>query len=160
MTQTVQDDVVALVIKATRLTAEKFQEAIEAALRQGLPHSQKDAQGKQTLKQLISDGSKLENIEVSDKNIRSFEASARAYGVKFAVKKIPDQQTYAVFFKGKDIEQVNRAFKHYQKSFGKGKAQERPSVVKEISTINLEQQQKNKQRERSREQKKERGMEH
>lgn len=160
MTQTVQDDVVALVIKATKLTAEKFQEAVEAALRQGLSQNSKSKQGKQTLNQLISDGSKLENIEVSDKNIRSFEASARAYGVKFAVKKIPDQQTYAVFFKGKDIEQVNRAFKHYQKSFGKGKAQERPSVVKEIGAINLEQQQKNKQRERSREQKKERGMEH
>ena len=125
-----------------------------------ISHSPKDKQGRQTLNQLVSDGSKLENIEVSDKNIKSFEASARAYGIKFAVKKVPDQQTYAVFFKGKDIEQVNRAFRHYQKNFGRSKAQERPSVLKEINTINREQQQKNKQRERSREQKKERGMEH
>ncbi len=160
MAQTVQDDVVAIVIKATRLTAEKFSEAIDAALQQRLSHTSKAKQGKQTLGQLVSDGAKLESIEVSDKNIKSFEASARAYGVKFAVKKIPDQQTYAVLFKGKDIEQVSRAFKHYQKNFGKSKTQDRPSVIKEIGAINREQQQKNKQRERSREQKKERGMEH
>lgn len=160
MAQTVQDDVVALLIKTSRLTAEQFRNAVEAALQKGISLSPKDKQGRQTLKQLVSDGSKLENIEVSDKNIKSFEASARAYGIKFAVKKVPDQQTYAVFFKGKDIEQVNRAFRHYQKNFGRSKAQERPSVLKEINTINREQQQKNKQRERSREQKKERGMEH
>lgn len=160
MAQTVQDDVVALLIKTARLTGEQFLNAVEATLQKGISRSPKDKQGRQTLNQLVSDGSKLENIEVSDKNIKSFEASARAYGIKFAVKKVPDQQTYAVFFKGKDIEQVNRAFRHYQKNFGRSKAQERPSVLKEINTINREQQQKNKQRERSREQKKERGMEH
>ena len=43
--------------------------------------------GKQTVKQLVGQNQAVANIEVTKKNIKSFERVARKYGVDFAVKK-------------------------------------------------------------------------
>ncbi len=159
MAQTIEEDVVAVVIKTAKLTREVFEEAVEKTMND--MRANKNAQGKQTLKQLIKDGSKLQNIEVSEKNIKSFEESAKAYGVDYALKKLPDKENpqYVVFFKGKDTQQVYKAFKHYEHKCTQGR--ERPSVQKEINELTKSQaQSQDKNRQRARENKKDRGMEH
>lgn len=43
--------------------------------------------GKQSLKQMMKEGSQLTNIEVTDNNIKSFERVARKYGIDYSLKK-------------------------------------------------------------------------
>jgi hypothetical protein len=71
--------------------------------------------GKQTVKQLVGQGQGVTNIEISDKNIKSFESIARKYGVDFAVKKDATElpPKWLVFFKGRDTDAITAAFKEY-----------------------------------------------
>lgn len=145
------NEIMAIVIRATRLTSEVLEEAILASLSKSKVHH-----GKQSLNSLAGQG-KLQNIEVSAKNIKSFDKSAKAFGIDYAVKKMPNENPpkYVVFFKGKDTEQVYRAFKDYAKR--QSKAREKPSVVKEIKSIVKEQSQQRGQH-KEHERNKERGM--
>jgi len=43
--------------------------------------------GKQSLKQMMKEGSQLTNIEITDNNIKSFERVARKYGIDYSLKK-------------------------------------------------------------------------
>lgn len=156
MAQEVENDVVAIVVKAAKMSTNVLSEAIAASLAAA---KGKEKHGKQSLNNIIKDGSSLQNIEVSDKNIKSFESSARKFGIDYALKKVPNESPprYVVFFRGKDTEQVYKAFNDYAKKHTLDKS--KPSVIKEISTIVQEQaQQRSQQRDRSRI--KERGMEH
>lgn len=150
------EELVAVTIKAARLTSDALLKAINNALTNKKNH--KKTNGRQTWGSLVKDGSKLQNIEVSDKNIRSFEESAKKFGIDYAVKKVPDESPpkYIVFFKGKDTEQVNRAFKDYVKRLTN--EQEKPSVIKKIRAIQKQQEQERRERSHEREHKKERGM--
>jgi len=71
--------------------------------------------GKQTVKQLSKDGAKLENIEIRDENIKSFESIARKYGIDFAVMKDASETPpkYLVFFKSRDAGCMDAAFNEY-----------------------------------------------
>ena len=69
-----------------------------------------NGKGKQTVKELVGQGAGVTSIEISDKNIKSFESIARKYGVDFAVKKDSTEKppTYLVFFKGRDTDALYR----------------------------------------------------
>ena len=57
----------------------------------------------------------LTNIEVTDKNIRSFERYARKYGIDYSLKKdkASEPPRYVVFFKARDVDTMKAAFKEY-----------------------------------------------
>ena len=99
---------VALVISASKMTGRVLQAAIREYLRQQQKNKNKGYQGKQTIKQLVESGAALSNIEITNKNIKSFEPVAKKYGLDYALKK--DNSTkppkYLVFFKGKDIDVI------------------------------------------------------
>jgi len=86
--------------------------------------------GKQTVKQLVGQGHGVTNIEISNKNIKTFEGIARKYGVDFAVKKdaaeLPPK--WLVFFKGRDTDAVTAAFKEYSTK-QMNKSSEKPSML-------------------------------
>ena len=157
MAKTNAEEVVAVIIKVAKLGQEEFGKALIEALNRR--NSPKSLSGKQSLNKLMKDSSSLQNIEITDKNIKSFEESARAYNITYALKKSTAETPpkYIVYFKGKDLEQVYKAFKDYErKQLSKG---ERPSVVEQIKSIQKEQS-KQVQRERTREKTKQRGVEH
>lgn len=58
---------------------------------------------------------KLENIEVTENNIRDFLNVARKYDVDFSLKrdKTTSPPTYHVFFRTADADNFSRAFKEY-----------------------------------------------
>ncbi len=155
MAQTVEEDTLAVVIRASKMTKDVFLEAVQNTLKS--MKSNKSVSGKQSLNQLIKDGSALQSIEVTEKNIKSFEQSAKAFGVDYALKKLPDKTNpiYVVFFKGKNAEQVQRAFKDY--AYKCTHNRDKPSVQKEINDLNKAQS-IDKDRQRTRENIKERGM--
>lgn len=115
MQDEVRDKTVALVVRVGktggRLTAEVLKWAIRSYLAQSKnPHIH---HGRQTVKQLVRQGQGVQNIEITEKNIKSFEHTARKYGVDFALKKDPAQGKYLVFFKARDADALNAAFAEY-----------------------------------------------
>ena len=74
----------------------------------------------------------MTNIEITDKNIKSFERSARKYGVDFAIKKdrSVNPPKYLVFFKGRDADAITAAFTDFTSKMAK--RAERPSVLSQL----------------------------
>ena len=57
--------------------------------------------GKKSLNSMMKEGSQLTNIEITDKNIKSFEKVARKYSIDYSLKKDKsvDPPKYLVFFR-------------------------------------------------------------
>ncbi len=74
----------------------------------------------------------MSNIEVTDKNIRSFERVAKKYGVDFAIKKdkTVSPPKYLVFFKGRDADAITAAFTEFTAKTMEKAA--RPSVLAQL----------------------------
>lgn len=113
--------------------------------------------GKQSYKELKSQGFGLSNIEITDGNIKSFERVAKKYRLDFALKKDSSTKppTYYVFFKGQDTEMMNLAFKKYLGVQMNKK--DKPSIMKKLMHFK-DAVSKGKNRERAREQQKDRGQ--
>ena len=99
MQDEVRDKSVAFVINVGKTGGRITADLLKAAMRHYLQESRnpKAHHGKQTVKQLVKQGAGVQNIEITDKNIKSFEQVARKYGVDFALKKDPANGKYLVF---------------------------------------------------------------
>lgn len=115
MQDEVRDRSVALVIKVGKTGGKLTADTLKWAIRRYMERSRnpKIHRGKQTVKQLVRQGAGVQNIEITDKNIKSFERVARKYGVDFALKKDPSQGKYLVFFKARDADALHSAFAEY-----------------------------------------------
>ena len=143
MQEEIENRAVILIISGSKLTGRVLKAAFQKylarqkALKQKL-EAAKDVkpQGKQTVKELIGQNAGVANIEITDKNIRSFDRVARKYGVDYAVKK--DRSTsppkYLVFFKARDADALTAAFTKYSKKAVKRET-ERPSVLDKLRSF-------------------------
>ena len=91
MQEEVTQRTVALCVEATKLSAGMLQQAMKKVLdemQKGVTgHKTKLHHGKQTLRQLMKHNTGVSNIEITDQNIRAFSATAKKYGIDFALKK-------------------------------------------------------------------------
>ena len=115
MQDQVNEKVVAVSIKTTKLTASVLQAAIKQVLAKMKAQKGKQPHGKQTLKQLMKQNTGISNIEITDSNIKDFTATAKKYGIDFALKKDATENPprYLVFFKGRDELGKARFFIYY-----------------------------------------------
>lgn len=124
----------ALYVKAGKLTGQVLAKALQAAMRR--MNNPKAKIGKQSIKSLTRQGASLQNIEITDSNIKGFERSARKFGVDFALKKdvAADPPRYVVFFKAKDAETMTAAFQDFvDRKLGKKQEKQRPSLLSALS---------------------------
>lgn len=113
-----------------KLTASMLKYAIEQYLKQ--QRNPRAPHGKQSVKSLVRQGAGVQNIEITDKNIRSFQSVARKYGVDYALKKDTSSQPprYLVFFKAKDTDALTAAFREFS---GKQlKRSKKPSILVQL----------------------------
>jgi len=133
---------VALSIKSAKLDAKVLAKAIQILLKGGNNLVKKiktpkdmTSKGKQTVKELVRQGQGVSNIEINNKNIKSFESVARKYGVDFALKK--DKTTtppkWLVFFKAKDADALTAAFKEFTAKVAKQK--NKPSLTQALNNL-------------------------
>ena len=101
MQDEVRDKSVALAIKVGKTGGRLTADLLKWAIRKYLAQSQnpKIHHGKQSVKQLVDQGTGVKSIDITAKNIKSFESVAKKYGVDFALKKNPDKGEYYVFSK-------------------------------------------------------------
>ena len=135
MQDEVRDKSVALAIKVGKAGGRLTADLLKWAIRQYLQQSRnpKIHHGKQSVKQLVRQGAGVKNIEITEKNIKSFEHVAKKYGVDFALKKDPAEGKYYVFFKVRDEDALNAAFAEYTAKTIHRKAPEKPSVRQQLT---------------------------
>lgn len=135
MQDEVRDKSVALAIKVGKTGGRLTADLLKWAIRKYMAQSQnpKIHHGKQTVKQLVKQGQGVQNIEITDKNIKSFEYIANKYGVDFALKKDTANGRYLIFFKARDADALNAAFAEYTAKTMQRKAPEKPSVQRQLS---------------------------
>jgi len=134
---------VALSVKAAKMDAKLLAKAIQTLLKSGNKlaknlTTQKNMTGKgqQTVKQLVRQGQGVSNIEITNKNIKSFESVARKYGVDFALKKdhMETPPKWLVFFKAKDADALTAAFKEFTAKEAK-RSIAKPSLLKSLGNF-------------------------
>lgn len=167
MQEEINHKTITVYIKGAKVTANSLKAALRALLRAREKHKQnaqqREAQyqqeddvavnrGKQSLRDLQTEGGEVSNIEITDENIKSFERYARKYGIDYALKKdkAADPPRYFVFFRARDVKTMEAAFKEYSEYTTK----ERKSSVKKKLTVAMKR--TLPQRAREREKKKER----
>ena len=132
MQDEVRDKSVALVIRMGKNGGKLTADLLKWAIRQYQRQANEPQHGKQSVKSLVEQGGGVQNIEITDKNIKSFERVARKYGVDFALKKDPSQGKYLVFFKARDADALNAAFAEYTaKTLNRKRG--KPSLKKQLS---------------------------
>lgn len=135
MQEEVRDKSLAFTIKVGktggRLTADLMKWAMRRYLQQA--RNPKIHHGRQTVKQLVGQGAGVKSIDITEKNIKSFERVAKKYGVDFALKKNPDKGEYYVFFKARDDDAMKAAFAEYTAKTVTRKAPEKPSVRRQLA---------------------------
>ena len=132
MQDEVRDKSVALVIRVGKNGGKLTADLLKWAIRQYQRQANEPQHGKQSVKSLVEQGGGVQNIEITDKNIKSFERVARKYGVDFALKNDPSQGKYLVFFKARDADALNAAFAEYTaKTLNRKRG--KPSLKKQLS---------------------------
>ena len=158
MQEEVTRGAVTLIVDGAKLSEQVFEKAVKKFLEE-IQKSQKPKiyRGRQSLKQLASQNAGLANIEITDQNIRAFSATAKKYGIDFALKKDISGEIprYLVFFKGRDADIITAAFREFSaKNLEK---EEKPSIRKELAQAR--QQAKAQHRQREKVKTKDRGVE-
>lgn len=160
MQEQINEKSVSLIIRGTKLTSTMLAKSINKILLERKRQKQpKLYQGRQSVKSLVKQGAGVSNIEITDSNIKSFERTARKYGVDFALKKdkTVSPPKWLVFFKARDADALTAAFKEYSaKTLKKSARKSRPSVLNLIKKMKILSQSlyadkvKNKNKERER----------
>lgn len=134
MQEDIENKTVALAINTTKLTIRELRAAILKFLdaqknKSKSRDSPEISHGKQSVKTLAKQNQGMTSIEITDKNIKSFERIAKKYGVDFAVQrdKSITPPKYIVFFKGRDADAITAAFTEFTAKAMK--KVERPSVL-------------------------------
>lgn len=132
---------VVIALKASKLTVNAIVKAIQQRHKDPLKH------GKQTMKQLVKHDAALSHIPITNENLRSFDRIAKKYNIDYHIDKDKSTTppTFYMYFKGKDVEVVEKALKEYAAKMLKQK--EKPSIRQKLKKAK----DKIKKQERSRE---------
>ncbi|WP_236910454.1 PcfB family protein [Clostridium sp. Cult3] len=119
MQEEVTEKSIAFVAKNNKMTLSVLKTLISAYLKE--KEKQKISKGqiikrkKISLKELSKKYDGLKSIEINEDNIKGFEKTAKKYGIEYALKKdkTTDPPIYIVFFKGKDTDILDTAFREF-----------------------------------------------
>lgn len=148
---------VALIVDGARMSEQVLEKAINAYLDARKNEQPKIHHGKQSLKRLARQNAGLANIEITEKNIKSFTQVAKKYHVDFALKKdtTAEQPRYLVFFKSRDADAITAAFQE----FTAGKLHRKPSIRKRLALAKEQARKQHRELDRQKIKEKERGVE-
>ena len=149
MEEEVNQKVVSLCVRSARFTGTELAELLKMFLEAQKQKSNQYARGKQSLKELTGQNAGVTSIEISDKNIKTFERVARKYGIDFALKKDKSCKPpkYYVFFKGRDMDAMTMAFKEYVAS--NNRKRKAPGIKKMLEHFKVKSQEHSRQNEKT-----------
>ena len=131
---------ITMAIRVSKITAAELKKIIDkliAQLEQGVNEAGKSIktpelkQGKQTYKQLKRHHDGLTPLELTDPNLRFLNREMKRAKIDFSVAK-DGKGKYTLFFKGKDVDEMTRAFKKYTQKVVT-RANGKPSINKTLA---------------------------
>lgn len=138
MQEQVNEKTIAFQVNTVKVTTRELKKLIALYLRVRKERKLKKAPVKQqnrkasktTLEKLSKKYDGLKSIEITENNIKDFEKTAKKYKLEYALKKDDKTEppTYFVFFKGRDLDVIDYAFREYLKSSIEKSSDSRPSV--------------------------------
>ncbi len=158
MQEEIEQKVVVEIKGCARLTGAELRRALAQLLIQLKNQKARSAQqgkgphGKMTVRQLAAQDRGMQSIEVTDKNIGSFNRVARKYGIDFAPFKVKGEDKYLVFFKAPDTDAMTAAFTEYTQK--QVRQASRPSMLAKLQQF--QEQMKNVVHDRTRRKERER----
>ena len=158
MQEEIEQKVVVEIKGCARLTGAELRRALAQLLVQLKNQKARSAQqgkgphGKMTVRQLAAQDRGMQSIEVTDKNIGSFNRVARKYGIDFAPFKVKGEDKYLVFFKAPDTDAMTAAFTEYTQK--QVRQASRPSMLAKLQQF--QEQMKNVVHDRTRRKERER----
>ena len=158
MQEEIEQKVVVEIKGCARLTGAELRRALAQLLVQFKNQKARSAQqgkgphGKMTVRQLAAQDRGMQSIEVTDKNIGSFNRVARKYGIDFAPFKVKGEDKYLVFFKAPDTDAMTAAFTEYTQK--QVRQASRPSMLAKLQQF--QEQMKNVVHDRTRRKERER----
>ena len=158
MQEEIEQKVVVEIKGCARLTGAELRRALAQLLLQLKNQKARSAQqgkgphGKMTVRQLAAQDRGMQSIEVTDKNIGSFNRVARKYGIDFAPFKVKGEDKYLVFFKAPDTDAMTAAFTEYTQK--QVRQASRPSMLAKLQQF--QEQMKNVVHDRTRRKERER----
>ena len=147
MQEDLENKSVTLIINSSKLTARTLATAFMKLLRYSRNklkehHEEKQdvkPQGKQTIKELISQNQGVEKTELADKEeVKTFDRIAKQYGVDYAIKKgySPEgKKRYILFFKARDRSAIDQAMSVYAAKYMKKHHREHPPVEAVVDPV-------------------------
>ena len=142
MQDEINQQTVALMIRATKISAQILQQAIAKSFLDPRKINEKinsmtfETHGKQCLRSLMDQGAELSNIPISEDNIGDFERVAKKYEIDYSLKKDNSREDpcYLVFFKARDADVMTAAFREYCRDVlpEQEQAREKSSVLEKL----------------------------
>lgn len=148
MQEEITQGAIAISVETSKMTASVLQKAMKKVLAEMKNKKGQLHHGKQTIRQLMKHNTGVSNIEITNQNIKAFTATAKKYGIDFALKKDTSGEVprYLVFFKGRDADVITAAFREFSaKNLEKEKKQ---SIKQELSQAQEKTKQQHKEREK------------
>jgi hypothetical protein len=147
MQEEVSQRSVTLMVQTGKMTGRVLLQAIQKYLNEQRHRNQLKAKtkvvtpsykGRMTIKELMKERMGLSSIDIHDENIREFERIARKYRIEYAIKKEHGKTPphYLVFFRGKDADVLQMAFKEFVRR--RLKLQDRPSIKEKMQGLKLQ----------------------
>ena len=139
MQEEIEQKVVVEIKGCARLTGAELRRALAQLQIQLKNQKARSAQqgkgphGKMTVRQLAAQDRGMQSIEVTDKNIGSFNRVARKYGIDFAPFKVKGEEKYLVFFKAPDTDAMTAAFTEYTQK--QVRQASRPSMLAKLQKL-------------------------
>ena len=129
-------------IKATQITAKLVLEVMKAIAKD----EYKVVNGKQSLKNLNKKGKVLENVNIDKADLKAIQRQLKKDGIDFAIKKDSLNEVFNLYFKGQDINQIEKIFKAYaSKNFKDFKRDERKEVKEVVEEAKVKAEEHNKE---------------
>ena len=163
MQEEVENKSVNLVISTTKLSSKAIIRGLVAYIRHRKNKkaqkvlSDDTIQGKQKVKDLISQGQGVSSMPIGETGLKDFEKIAKKYGVDFAVvkDKTVTPMKYTVFFKAKDADAISQVLSEYAAKQIKKENISKPSVLQKLKNFKdlvagMPKKQKEKRKERER----------
>lgn len=90
-------------------------------------------QGLQSIKDLNNQNVQLDNIPISSEDIKAFKKEMKKQGIDFSVLKRKETNEINIYFKGRDIEQINTVLQRYtEKNLSK---ERKPNLLAKLNKI-------------------------
>ena len=133
---------ISVTIKATQITAKLVLELMKAIAKD----KYKVINGKQSLKELNKKGRALETVNIDKADLKAIQRQLKKDGIDFAIKKDSSNEVFNLYFKGQDINQIEKIFKDYaSKNFKDFKNDERKPVKEVVEEAKIKSEAHNKE---------------